>query len=189
MLEAAWERMRQSSSALKEKGTAPPEPGASRPTCRFPCPEDCAMVWGIMSSTPAPNIVLFDSDCPLCTFQMKSLTWLDWFHRVAFIPIADARSARVAPDLTREDLMEAIHCVTPEGEIHRGARAIRFLGWRLPLLVPVSLALSLPGVIWVAERFYQWVSKNRLLLSRIFGCKGACALMPERPREPEKRAD
>lgn len=189
MLEAAWERLCKSPRHSRKKEPTLPEPGGSPPTCRFPCPGGCAMVWSTMRSTPAPNIVLFDSDCPLCTFQMKSLTWLDWFHRVAFIPIADARSARVAPDLTREDLMEAIHCVTPEGEIHRGARAIRFLGWRLPLLVPVSLFLSLPGVIWVAERFYRWVSKNRLVLSRIFGCKGACALMPERPREPEKGAD
>lgn len=138
-----------------------------------------------MPPAPTPHIVLYDSDCPLCTFQMKSLTWLDWFNRVAFVPIADERAARIAPRLTREDLMEAIHCVTPEGRIHRGARAIRFLGWRLPLLVPTALFLSLPGVIWVAERVYQWVSRNRLFFSRIFGCQGACALMPERQRQQE----
>jgi len=29
------------------------------------------------------KIVLYDSDCPLCTFQMKLLTWLDWFNQVS----------------------------------------------------------------------------------------------------------
>ncbi len=128
-------------------------------------------------------IVLYDSDCPLCTFQMKSLTWLDWINRTQFLPIKDERSAAIAPELTREDLLEAIHCVTVDGQIHRGARCIRFLGMRLPLLVPVAVFLWIPRVIWLAEKFYMWISRNRLLLSKLFGCKGACVIMPERKRD------
>lgn len=130
-------------------------------------------------------VVLYDSDCPLCTFQMKLITWLDWLNRVSLLPVKDGRAAEVAPDLTREDLLEAIHCVTPGGRIYRGARAIRFLGMRMPLLVPLSLFLWIPGVIWVAEVVYMWISRNRLVLSRLFGCKGACAIMPERKREDD----
>lgn len=138
-------------------------------------------------SSPARqyHVVLYDSDCPLCTFQMKSLTWLDWRDCIRFVPINSPEAAGIAPDLTREDLMEAIHCLTPGGEIHRGARAIRFLGLRLPLLVPVGLFLWLPGVIWIAERFYQFVSRHRLLFSRLFGCQGACSIMPQRERDHE----
>jgi predicted DCC family thiol-disulfide oxidoreductase YuxK len=55
----------------------------------------------------------------------------------------------------------------------------------MPLLVPMALVLWVPGVIWVAERVYSWVSRNRHLLSRIFGCKDACAIMPQREREGE----
>jgi len=129
------------------------------------------------------HTVLFDSDCPLCTFQMKLITWLDWFNRVRLLPIKDPKSAELAPKLTRHDLLEAIHCVTPEGNIHRGARCIRFLGFRLPLLFPLSLILWIPGVIYIAEAIYMCISRNRLLLSKLFGCKGACALMPERKRD------
>ncbi len=135
-----------------------------------------------MKRSSPDHIVLYDSDCPMCTFQMKLLTWLDWFNRITLMPIKDARAAAIAPHLTRADLMEAIHCVTPSGEIHRGARCIRFLGTRMPLLVPLSLFLWLPGVIWIAEWVYTRISRNRLFLSRIFGCKGACAIMPERRR-------
>ncbi len=129
------------------------------------------------------HTVLYDSDCPLCTFQMKSLTWLDWLNKVRFLPIKDDQAAAMAPNLGREDLLEAIHCVTQENEIHRGARAIRFLGMRMPLLLPVGLFLWIPGVIWVAEKFYMFISRNRLFFSKIFGCKGACAIMPERERD------
>jgi predicted DCC family thiol-disulfide oxidoreductase YuxK len=56
---------------------------------------------------------------------------------------------------------------------------------RLPLLLPVALFLWIPGVIFVAEAIYRWISRNRHLLSRLFGCRGACALMPARQREGE----
>ena len=129
------------------------------------------------------HIVLYDSDCPLCTFQMRLLTWLDWFNVAELLPISDPRAAAVAPGIGREDLHEAIHCVTPAGRIYRGARAFRFLGMRMPLLIPMGLFLWIPGVIWVAEKFYMWVSRNRHLLSKLFGCKGACAILPERKRD------
>ncbi|MGV3772750.1 MAG: thiol-disulfide oxidoreductase DCC family protein [Verrucomicrobiales bacterium] len=136
----------------------------------------------------SPHIVLFDDECPMCSFQMKTLTWLDWLNRLAFVPLSHPKAAQVAPHLGREELLEAIHCVTPEGKIYRGARCIRFVGMRLPLLIPVALFLWIPGVIWIAERIYMWVSRNRHLLSKVFGCKGACAVMPQRERAHEIEA-
>ena len=132
------------------------------------------------------HTVLYDSDCPLCTFQMRVLTWLDWLNKAELVAINDPRSAQIAPSVGREDLQEAIHCITPEGAMHRGARAIRFLSMRLPLAVPLGLFLWIPGVIWVAEKVYMWISRNRLFFSKIFGCKGACAILPERKREAGK---
>lgn len=129
---------------------------------------------------PAKHILLYDSDCPLCTFQSRLLSWMDWFDVVEMVPLKDPRAAAVAPDITREDLLEAIHCITPAGKIHRGARAFRFLGLRIPVLLPVGLFLWIPGVIRIAEMIYAYVSKHRLFLSRIFGCKGACAILPEK---------
>lgn len=132
--------------------------------------------------------VLYDGDCPMCVFQMKALSWLDWFGVLALIPLSDPRAQEIAPQLTREDLQEAIHCVTPQGRIYRGARAIRFMSLRLPLVVPLALFLWIPGVILIAEIVYRQVSRNRLVLSRIFGCKDACAILPARKREQDKLA-
>ena len=134
------------------------------------------------------HTVLYDEECPMCTFQMKVLSWLDWRGALALVPLSDARAKEIAPQLTREDLLEAIHCVTPAGKVYRGARAIRFVGMRLPLLVPVAVFLWLPGVIWIAEIVYAWVSRHRLLFSRLFGCKEACSIMPKRTRGQDKLA-
>ena len=132
------------------------------------------------------HIVLYDDECPLCTFQMRLLTWLDWFNALALVPVSNARVGQIAPSLTREDLLAAIHCISMKGRIHRGARCLRFAGMRLPLLVPLALFLWIPGVIQIAERVYAWVSGNRMLLSRWFGCKEACAILPKRTREQDK---
>ena len=134
------------------------------------------------------HIVLYDDECPLCTFQMRLLTWLDWRNALAMVPLSDARAHQSAASIGREDLMSAIHCVTPDGTIYRGARCLRFVGMRLPLFAPIAVVLWIPGVIQLAEIIYGWVSRNRLLLSRIFGCKEACAVLPKREREQDKLA-
>ncbi len=134
----------------------------------------------------ATHFVLYDDQCPMCTFQMRLVTWLDWFNVTTLVPMSDPRAHEVAPGLKPEDLSAAIHCVTHSGKIYRGARCIRYLGMRMPLFVPLALVLWIPGVIWIAERVYSWVSRNRYILSRVFGCKEACAILPSRDRRNEK---
>ncbi len=117
---------------------------------------------------------------------MKMLTWFDWLEKLALVPLTDPRAAEIAPQLSREVLLDAMHCVAKNGRVYRGARCIRFVGMRLPLLVPMALLLWVPGVIWIAERVYAWVSRHRLRISRIFGCKDACAILPARKRDQDK---
>ena len=104
-------------------------------------------------------------------------------------PSSDPRASALAPRLTITDLREAIHCVASNGRIHRGARCLRFIGLRMPLAFPFALLLWIPGIIYVAEIFYRWISRNRYLLSRVFGCKEACAILPQRKRANETVAE
>lgn len=136
------------------------------------------------------HLVLYDEQCPLCTFQMRLLGWLDWFNTVSLVPISAPLAQVAAAQLRREDLLAAIHCLAKNGHIYRGARCLRFVGMRMPLLAPLSLVLWIPGVIWIAEKIYDRVSRNRYLLSRMFGCKEACAIMPsrKRPQDVEVRS-
>ncbi len=133
-----------------------------------------------VNAARAQHVLLYDNECSMCTFQMKVLSHLDWNKALLLTPLSDPAVPSIAPSLTPEALSEAIHCVTPDGDIHRGARAIRFIGMRLPLLIPVALFLWIPGVIYVAEIIYRWISRNRYLLSRIFGCKTACGIIQKK---------
>ncbi|MEY5016473.1 MAG: hypothetical protein RIS92_2831 [Verrucomicrobiota bacterium] len=133
-----------------------------------------------VNSAARQHVLLYDNECSMCTFQMKVLSHLDWKRSLRLTPLSDPIVHTIAPTLTPEALSEAIHCITPEGQIHRGARAIRFIGMRLPLLIPVSLFLWFPGVIFVAELIYKWISRNRYILSRVFGCKTACGIIQKK---------
>jgi predicted DCC family thiol-disulfide oxidoreductase YuxK len=130
------------------------------------------------------HLVLYDGECSFCRFQVRLLTWLDWFGLLAMVPAADPRAAETG--IPPEDLDEQMHCVAKNGRIYRGARAIRFMAMRLPLAVPLALLMWFPGVIWIAEKVYAWVSRNRQRISRLFGCKGACNIMPARRRQQDK---
>lgn len=135
------------------------------------------------------HFVLYDDECPLCIFQMKLLTWLDWLNVAGLVPLSSAQAQEIAPPgLDRETLRAAMHVVTAGGNLHRGARGIRFLSMRMPLLFPLALLLWVPGVIALAEIVYNAIARNRLVLSRLFGCKDACAIMPSRKREQDKLA-
>ena len=131
----------------------------------------------------AKHLVLYDDECPLCIFQMKLLTWLDWGHTARVVPLSSPEAREAAPTLEPEQLRAAMHVVTRDGRVFRGARSIRFLALRMPILIPLGVFLWVPGVIWVAEHLYNWIARNRLVLSRVFGCKDACAVLPNRKRE------
>jgi predicted DCC family thiol-disulfide oxidoreductase YuxK len=124
----------------------------------------------------------------MCTFQMRLITWIDWFNAVEPIALSSDTASRIAPQLQRQDLLEQIHLVSTAGQIYRGARALRFIGMRIPLMIPLALILWIPGVIWVAQHGYMFVAHRRHTLSKLFGCKGACAIVPEKPPKTKSRS-
>jgi predicted DCC family thiol-disulfide oxidoreductase YuxK len=124
----------------------------------------------------AENLLLYDDQCSLCVAQMRTLKRLDWFNTISLLPMSSPRVVEIVPALSHAQLMEAIRCVTSDGRMYSSARCFRYLGMRIPVLVPLALILWVPGVIWVAEIIYRRISRNRYFLSRIFGCGEVCAV-------------
>ena len=129
-----------------------------------------------MENSKATNIVIYDDQCSLCVAQTRLLNRLDWFHAIRFQAISDPHSTQLSLRVQREDLLAAIHCLTKDGRIYRAARCFRFIAMRIPLLAPLALLLWIPGMIWIAERIYNRIARNRYFLSRFFGCKEACEI-------------
>jgi predicted DCC family thiol-disulfide oxidoreductase YuxK len=115
------------------------------------------------------HVVIYDGECNFCSAQVRWLHRLDWFKLLKFIPAKDPFVKNIAPNLSQERLSEAIYCVSKNGNISRAARCFRSLSLRIPLLFPVALLLWFPGVIWIAEKIYEMIARNRSTLSRFFG--------------------
>ena len=131
------------------------------------------------------TILLYDKNCPLCNFQIRLLTWLDLFHALRLIPYQDPDARAFTQGIDPALLHASIHCVSPQQNIMRGARALRHVCMRLPPAVPLALLLWLPGTLSIASEIYDGISRNRMRISRIFGCKSACAILPARQRSDD----
>lgn len=105
--------------------------------------------------------VWYDDRCGFCRGWVRRLCALDWLALATFRPISEFSLEHERPGLSRQILAEAMCCVRPDGRVESGARAVRFLALRLPLLCPLGLLLWLPGVMWLADPVYRWVSRRR----------------------------
>lgn len=120
---------------------------------------------------------------------MRLLARLDWRRALRLVPASSPDCHWLVPNLPPGQLMEAIHCVTTGGQVLRGARAVRFVALRVPLLVLAAIVLWMPGMIWMAEMLYARISTQRYRISGALGCQDACAPSPSKaPAQPPRES-
>lgn len=115
---------------------------------------------------PGRAVVLFDGECAFCRKSVGILKRLDWFGRLAYQSGRELdRLPPSAEPLDPTRLVEEMHVVTPDRQhAHAGFNAFRWMAWRLPLTTLIAPLLYLPGVLWLGNRAYRWVARNRFHL-------------------------
>ncbi|QEL15967.1 thiol-disulfide oxidoreductase DCC family protein [Limnoglobus roseus] len=112
------------------------------------------------------GIVLYDGDCAFCQRSVRILKSLDWFHRLQFQSAreTDKLPATTVP-LDHQKLIEEMHVVPPDrNRAYAGFSAFRWMAWRLPATTLLAPFLYIPGVLWLGNRAYRWVARNRFKL-------------------------
>ncbi len=103
---------------------------------------------------------------------------LDWLGRLEAIPALQL--ALLHPELSKRfppnELLEAIHGVTSDGRLVRGAACVRWASWQLPLGWPLAMILWVMCCLRVDEMGYQWVAGNRHRISSWLGIPATCGL-------------
>lgn len=117
----------------------------------------------------AKHSVYYDGSCGLCVSQMSLLRRLDWFECFTLVSVTQPLSVALPEALRGKDLASALHVLTSDGYVCCGAKAVRFIGLRLPLVTLFALVLFLPGMLSLAAMVYRWVSAHRQPLSRLLG--------------------
>jgi predicted DCC family thiol-disulfide oxidoreductase YuxK len=108
-----------------------------------------------------PSVLIFDGECDFCRRWIGVLRRWDTHGRLSFVPFQDSRALEPLPAIPRSELEQAMHLVTPERQVLKGAAALPVIlrlvpfGW---LLAPLY---RLPGAPWLADRVYRMVARNR----------------------------
>src|SRR5262249_6347019 len=113
---------------------------------------------------PEKYSVLFDGKCPFCTKQSRRIHAL---ARPGAVELVDFQQPGVLdrfPNLTHEALMQAMHLVTPKGQVYRGFEAIVQALATRPILRWPAHIYYLPGIRQLCDWSYRWVARNRYKL-------------------------
>ena len=114
-----------------------------------------------MNETKKQDVVLYDGQCNFCRSQIDILRRLDSPKRLEFVSLHEPSVAIDYPSLTYDMLMEQIWIVTPKGDKHGGAYAVRYLTRMLPILWPVAPLLHFPFSMPVWRWLYRLIAKYR----------------------------
>lgn len=82
------------------------------------------------------------------------------------LPLQDPDLEFRFPSISRGRCREELHVINERGEIFTGAAAVRETLARLPGASVMNFPFHVPGGMWMAERMYRWVARNREWLSR-----------------------
>lgn len=115
-------------------------------------------------------IVLYDDQCALCRSGMRLVQRLDWRNLVRFVPIAEALIILPQPMLNPETSRQAMHVVTPSGQVRIGWDAVTALARVMPLTWIVGALGNTKPFRWLGHGAYRWVAQRRHLLGR-HGCQ------------------
>ncbi len=112
-----------------------------------------------VAAPPAQPLMIFDGDCGFCR------RWIARWQQttgglVEYLPLQDPRVAERFPELSREQLEQAVHFIARTGEVASGAEAVcRALAVRRPWAL--RFYRGVPGVAAVSEAAYRWVARHR----------------------------
>jgi predicted DCC family thiol-disulfide oxidoreductase YuxK len=123
--------------------------------------------------------LLYDGDCRICTAQARGLLRYDSDNRFALLALGSSAAHARYPQITPEDAQRWMHIVGPDGQIWRGADALRLVLLLLPLGRVFGALLYLPGALRLARPLYDWFARNRYRFGgyTTMDCAGdACAI-------------
>jgi predicted DCC family thiol-disulfide oxidoreductase YuxK len=114
--------------------------------------------------------VLYDHNCPLCRQAVHRLQTWDRDGVLAYLPGGDDETRRRFPGISEAALADALHLVSPDGNVWAGAEAVEKLvdllpGWRRARWL-FRIPLARPVAAWM----YRRMSAARFRLS----CRDHC---------------
>ena len=139
----------------------------------------------LQTTPPGHFVVLYDGACRFCQVQMGKLIALARPGAVEAVNFQEPGVLARFPGLSHEACMAAMHLVTPDGRVYRGAEAAVRAAATRPVVGLFASVYYLPGVRQLCDAIYRLVAAHRY---RIMGraadagecVNGTCALHARR---------
>jgi len=105
--------------------------------------------------------VLYDSSCSVCC---RARRWLE--HQPQYVPLkfvgaATPHAEKRFPELDSAETLKQLTVVADDGGVYLGAKAWLMCLWALRQYRGWSLTLGSEAMLPSAQRFVEWVSRNR----------------------------
>ena len=119
--------------------------------------------------------VLYDGACGLCRASVARVRRLDARGRVELLDLHDPEVPTRFPQIDRQEAMRLMQAVDSAGRVYSGVDGWARIGLTLPGWKLLAWLLLVPGIHFVAQRFYAWVARNRYRWNRDLCEDGMCA--------------
>lgn len=123
---------------------------------------------------PGQYVILYDGHCKFCTAQTKNLLSLARQGAVVAVDFQQPGVLDRYPGITLEACMEAMHLVTPNGQVYRGFEAAVQVVATRPVLGWMTCLYYLPGLRQLCDALYRLIARNRYRLMGKAVAAGAC---------------
>lgn len=100
------------------------------------------------------KVIYFDGACPVCAREIAFYRNQPGADEVFWQDVASMQG-QPAPDLSRAAALARLHARRADGTLVSGAAAFVELWASLPRFAWVARLLSLPPVLWLAEKGYR----------------------------------
>lgn len=128
---------------------------------------------------------LYDGNCVICQGTRNVIQTLDWFHRVEFLDLHHHEAVKFRyPHLNQQEMMGEIHVIDRHGNVFAGFKGTRRMLKEVPAGFPLWALLHLPGMMWLGNRVYRFIAKNRYHINRMLGveltgCENDACKLPQ----------
>ena len=132
--------------------------------------------------------VLYDGACNLCRASVARVRRMDPRSLIELLDLHDPAVPVRFPQVNIKEAMRLMQAVDRRGRVYSGADAWARIGLVLPGWKWAAWLLLVPGIHFVAQRFYGWVARNRYRWNRELCEDGTCALHVDQQAVPPKIA-
>ncbi|MFZ4712524.1 MAG: thiol-disulfide oxidoreductase DCC family protein [Bacteriovoracaceae bacterium] len=106
-------------------------------------------------------LLIYDSECTLCTRFKQTVERLDSAHKLNFSSIHQEEIYSQFPNLKKEDCHKIIHLIDENGKIHQGPEVIQYMAHIIPSISKFAWMLDTDVGKKALDFFYQKVNDIR----------------------------